>query len=199
MPKPKPSLEALSKEEIAALPTLSFEGPTYLITTDEMLQEVMPSLRREKLLGFDTETRPAFKKGEHYLPSVLQLATEETAYVIQLRKLSDHRMVGELLSDESIGKIGVAVHDDLIKLNELFKFEPGGFIELRTLAKKAGIKNNGLRNLAAIFLRGRISKRSQTSNWANKTLQPAQIQYAATDAWACIRIYKEMRARNLVG
>jgi ribonuclease D len=163
-----------------------------IVDTDEKLHEVLPLLRREKILGFDTESRPSFKKGQNYPAALIQLCGEHTVWLFQILKLQDKQPLWKLLANHRIIKAGVAIQDDIKKLQEQLEFRPGGFREIASLTQKAGILNTGLRSLAGLLLGIRISKRAQVSNWAKSTLTEAQIQYAATDAWVSRQLYLHM-------
>jgi len=195
-----PFLEEISKREINSLELHRYPGPISLIDSDEKMGDALKKLRKEGVLGFDTETRPAFKKGQSYLPSLVQLCGEERVYVFQLEGLLSKRPLFNLLSDKDIRKVGVAMDYDVRQLLEHQKFHPAGFVNLETLADQIGIKNNGLRALTAIVLGFRISKSEQRSNWSRKELSERQITYAATDAWVSREIYlrldKELRHRE---
>jgi ribonuclease D len=149
----------------------------------------MHRLAGHTLLGFDTETRPAYKKGESYLPSLLQLACADEVFIFQLKHLGLARPLRGILADPAIIKAGVSLDYDIRELKKLSRFKAAGFADLGNLARKAGIKNHGLRGLAAVFLGFRIPKGAQTTNWARDVLTPQQIQYAATDAWVGRRLY----------
>jgi ribonuclease D len=153
------------------------------------LAAAMRRLAGHTLLGFDTETRPAYTKGESYPPSLLQLAGDNEVFIFQLRHLGLAKPLREILADSNIIKAGVSLDYDIRELKKLSHFKAAGFIDLGNLAKQAGIKNHGLRGLAAVFLGLRISKGAQTSNWAKDVLTPQQIRYAATDAWVGRRLY----------
>jgi len=153
------------------------------------LAKALKALEAEPVLGFDTETRPAFKKGERHAPAVLQLAGASEVFVFQLTALGFPEQLRAVLADSKRLKAGVAHGHDVRTLQELEAFEPAGFIDLGTLAKNAGLKNFGLRGLAAALLEIRISKKSRLSNWAVKRLTPDQITYAATDAWIGRELY----------
>jgi ribonuclease D len=142
-----------------------------------------------KLTGHTPETRPAYKKGERYLPSLLQLASDKEVFIFQLKHLGLAKPLREILADSAIIKAGVSLDYDIHELKKLSPFKAAGFIDLGKLAKKAGIKNHGLRGLAAVFLGIRISKGAQTSNWSRDILTRKQIQYAATDAWVGRKLY----------
>ena len=180
---------AISKDEINALPLQSYTGSIHVIDSDKKVSAAVRVLSSEKVLGFDTETRPAFKRGESYLPSLIQLASSSEVYIFQLRHIKLYKPLAGILADKKVLKTGIAVSDDIKKLNNIFPFEPSGFIAMAGLAARAGIKNVGLRGLAALLLGFRISKQTQCSRWDVPKLVPAQIAYAATDAWMCRDIY----------
>ena len=179
----------MSKDEINACPMERWIGPVSVVRTRDELAAAMSKLAGQTLLGFDTETRPAYNKGESYLPSLLQLASDDDVFIFQLKHLGLAKPLHEILADPAIIKAGVSLDYDIRELNKLSRFKAAGFMDLGNLAKKAGIKNHGLRGLAAVFLGFRISKGAQTSNWARNVLTPQQIQYAATDAWVGRRLY----------
>lgn len=184
----------MSKDEINGCPIKRWNGRTSVIRNKNDLVTAVDRLAGHNLLGFDTETRPAYTKGENYLPSILQLASNDEVFIFQLKHLGLARPLREILSDSAIIKAGVSLDFDIRELKKLSPFKAAGFRDLGDLARKAGIMNHGLRGLAAIFLGIRISKGAQTSNWAKDVLTPQQIQYAATDAWVGRRLYLEQEA-----
>ncbi len=179
----------MSKDEINACPMERWTGPVSVVRTRDELAAAMRKLAGSTLLGFDTETRPAYKKGESYPPSLLQLAGGDEVFIFQLKHLGLAKPLHEILADPAIIKAGVGLDYDIRELKKLSRFKSAGFMDLGNIAKKAGIKNHGLRGLASVFLGFRISKGAQTSNWAMDVLTPQQIQYAATDAWVGRRLY----------
>lgn len=179
----------MEKTEINACPMQQWTGPVTVVRTSAELAAAMTRLAGQTLLGFDTETRPTYKVGEYYPPSLLQLAGGSEVFIFQLKPLGLAQPLRELLADPAIIKTGVSLDYDLRELRKLHDFPAAGFVDLGELAKKSGIKNHGLRGLAAVLLGFRISKAAQTSNWANPLLSPQQIQYAATDAWVGRQLY----------
>ena len=186
----------MSKDEINACPMERWTGPISVVRTKDELALSMRKLAGHTLLGFDTETRPAFKKGQSYPPSLIQLATDDEVFIFQLKHLGLAKPLHDILTDPTILKVGVSLDYDIRELKKLSPFEAKGFTDLGNLAKKAGVKNHGLRGLAAVFLGFRISKRAKTSNWSKDVLAPQQIQYAATDAWVGRRIYLALGGRR---
>lgn len=179
----------ITKAEINELPLQKYTGPIHLCQTPEEAETAAIKLANEPLLGFDTETRPAFRKGESYDPSLLQLGGETDVYLFQLKKTGFPPALLELLSNPKIIKAGVAIARDISELQVLAPFHPGGFVELADMAKRGQMKNLGLRGITALLFGFRISKKEQVSNWARQELTPDQLVYAATDAWLGRKIY----------
>jgi len=187
--------KTITNEEIALLPLKAFEGNITLIDSIEKFQAIYPELRKESILGFDTETKPTFKKGESNLNkvSLLQLSTKDHAYLFRLNFTGLPKELAKILADRNIIKIGVAVREDIRGLQKLTPFIPESFIDLKDYVRYFGIENSGLKKLAAIILNIKISKSQQLSNWENPELSEPQQKYAATDAWACFEIYNTLR------
>lgn len=188
----------LSSDEINAMPLYHYEGEVLLVRTPEELESVMPLLEREPILGFDTETRPSFRKGRVNAPSLVQLATEEAVVLVQLSWMPLDEGLAALLSDPLHVKTGVAIGDDMRELVKLRPFTPAGLADVGAFAREQRLSSQGLRTLAANLFGLRISKGPQCSNWSAKVLSRRQIQYAATDAWISRAIYLRMWALGLV-
>jgi ribonuclease D len=184
--------ENITVEELAKHELSWFKGEIVLIEDLKSFYEVFPRLKRSGILGFDTETRPTFRKGKKNSVSLIQLATGDLACLIRINKIGIPDDLAELLADPGVIKAGVAVHDDIRFLKCIRKFVPEGFIDLQTLVKDFGIQSSGLKKLAAIVLGFRISKRQQVTDWEAEHLSEAQMIYAATDAWVCHEIYKKL-------
>lgn len=187
----------LEKDEINALPLFHYTGPVHLVRNEDECVQAISALKHEAVLGFDTETRPSFKKGKTYSPALVQIAGQNAVYIFQLKELPFGPYLAGLLSRPEICKTGVAVHDDMAALQKLHKFSPANVIDLTTVARKNKVMNFSLRGLAAFFLDIRISKGEQCSNWSATTLSQRQIRYAATDAWASRAIYMAMKEKGL--
>jgi ribonuclease D len=175
-----------------------YEGEVCLVATPAELERALADIRAEPVAGFDTETRPAFRPGESYLPCLAQVATARTVYLFQLQRQDFAAPLAELLSSSRIHKAGVSLADDLRQLKKLFVFEEQGIVDVGLAAKRHGLKQSGVRNLAALFLGFRIPKGTKTSNWAAPRLNAQQITYAATDAWACRELYLRFQALELL-
>ena len=190
--------ERLTKEHIRALPVSSFDGKIHLITNINDLTDAVKTLRKNSVLGFDTETRPVFRKGVQHDVSLLQLSTSKEAFLFRLNHLGFPNELVEILEDSSILKVGIAILDDVRGLKKLSNFKPEGFIELADIASDLGIVTCGLRNLAAIFLGVRITKKAQLTNWERPVISSKQSLYAATDAWICLKMYIFLERENLL-
>jgi ribonuclease D len=184
--------ENITVEELAQHELSWFKGEIVLVDNLKSFYEVFPKLLRSDLLGFDTETRPTFRKGRKNAVSLIQLSTEDLACLFRINKIGIPDELADLLSDPSVIKTGVAVHDDIKFLKSVRKFNPEGFVDLQTLVKDFGIQSSGLKKLTAIVLGFRISKRQQVTDWEAEQLTEAQQIYAATDAWVCYQIYKKL-------
>lgn len=179
----------ITKAEINELPLMQWDGEIRVLSTREEMRDAVDELQRCIHLGFDTETRPTFKKGQYYPPALIQLANPDCVYLFRISQIDTLDPVLPLLESEKILKTGVAIKDDVKELRAMQDFKPGGFIEIADITKKLGYENRGLRALAALLMGGRISKAAQVSNWARPELDNKQIRYAATDAWISREIY----------
>lgn len=183
----------ITKEDIQELPLQQFEGTVTVIEDPDSIDEIVEKLQKNKTLGFDTETKPSFKKGVSHTISLLQLSTENEAFLFRLNRTGFNGALTRLMANAKIKKVGVGIRDDLRGLQQLNKFTPKGFIELQELAPRCGIDVLSLKNLAGILLQIRISKRQRLSNWEADSLTEGQILYAATDAWIALQIYNKMK------
>lgn len=184
--------ENITAEEIAGRELSWFKGEIAVIEDIVAFRKVFPRLLGQKLLGFDTETRPAFRKGRKNKVSLVQLSTVNLACLFRINKFGFPDELLNILADPEVIKAGVAVHDDIRFLKSIKKFEPKGFVDLQSFVKTYGIQSSGLKKLAAIILGFRISKRQQVTDWEAEELTEAQQIYAATDAWVCHQIYQKL-------
>jgi ribonuclease D len=191
-----PYFATVEAEFIKSLPVKVFPGTIHLIDHPRAFEPVRSILSNEKILGFDTETKPCFKKGRYHPVALLQLSTREEAFLIRLNKVHLPEFLRDILENKDILKVGVALKDDLNGLKKIMDLEPEGFIDLQLFVKQYGIEDNGLKKLVANVLGFRISKRSQTSNWEQDELTREQLEYAATDAWVCRQLYETLTNRN---
>lgn len=187
----------IDNTEVNELPLRFFEGRTHVISSMDDYYSVIPMLLKSKELGFDTETRPAFKKGVNNSVALLQLSTETEAFLFRLNKIGLPKDLRRILSDPKRIKVGAAIRDDIKSLTSIQSFVPGGFVDLQNEVRDLGFESFSLKKLAAIVLGFRISKSQQLSNWDADELSPQQIVYAATDAWVSLLVYKGLRNNSV--
>ena len=180
----------LSKNEINALPLIQYEGDIEILSSKDNIQAAIKDLKNYDLIGFDTETKPTFVKGPLNPPSIMQLACDDKVYIFQFDNDEIFKQISTILSNKNITKCGVSVDRDLIELMYLSPFDPTSFVDLGNVARENEIPHHGLRGLVAMFLKHRISKGSQTSDWSKISLSDSQISYAATDAWVSLELFK---------
>lgn len=184
----------ITKEEVNQLEIGAFDGEITLVEDRKGLEELVEELYGQPFIGFDTETRPAFRKGVSYQVALLQLSTRERAFLVRLNHMGLPKSVKQILENPRVVKVGAAVRDDLKALKKLdASFNPEAFFDLNEELKKVGFLNVGVRNLSAMVLGIRISKSEQVSNWEADQLSEKQLLYAATDAWACLEIFIRLR------
>jgi ribonuclease D len=187
---PTPAVRrTIPHEELMQLPVVRYHGAIHFIKTEAELRGALQEIRSERVVGFDTETRPTFRKGQFHAPSLVQIATSHAVHLFPIARLDCSHTLAEVFESVQIIKAGVALGRDLSELQKLFPFKPSNVVDLGDIAKHQGMAQTGLRNLTGLFLGGRITKGPQTSNWAQPTLSPKQQLYAATDAWACRELY----------
>ena len=183
----------IEKSLISTLPPCDITGEIIVIDRPEDVATAVDNLKQCTLIGFDTETRPSFRRGESNTISLLQLATDKRADLFRLKKIGPNQLLKDLLESEEHMKVGLSVHDDFHSLNRWMPCRPKNFIELQKYVKAFGIEEMSLQKIYAIVFNKKISKRQQLSNWEAEELTPAQQQYAAIDAWACRDIYYKLK------
>ena len=183
---------------MAVLPIRRYEGDVCLVSSPQDLERAVADIGQEGAVGFDTETRPAFRKGEVHLPCLVQAATARAVYLFPLRRPDAFAALSGILGEPRIAKAGVALADDLRPLKLVFPFVERSMVDLGVVARRAGFHQTGVRNLAGIFLGFRVPKGARTSNWAAPQLSSAQITYAATDAWVCRELYLRFASLGLL-
>lgn len=184
--------ETITPEELEKYELSWFKGEIVVVEDMKSFYETFPRIQESEILGFDTETRPSFRKGRKNKVSLIQLANEELACLIRINKVGIPPELADLLANPGIIKAGVAVHDDIRFLKRVKGFNPSGFIDLQNFVRDYGIQSSGLKKLSAIVLGFRISKRQQVTDWEAEQLTDAQRIYAATDAWVCHQIFKKL-------
>jgi len=181
------------KKDIQDLPRVLFEGRIVVIISEKETDAAVKYLLSQKIIGLDTETRPSFKKGKSYKVALLQVSTYDTCFLFRLSRTGLTPSLVTLLEDCNVLKVGLSLHDDFRVLSKRTDFTPGRHIELQQEAKKLGIQDMSLQKLYANIFGEKIAKNQQLSNWEADVLTEAQQRYAATDAWACIKLYEEIQ------
>jgi ribonuclease D len=190
-------LPNISIEQINRMEVKQFDGLIHVIDSPEDVPEATEYISKHNVIGFDTETKPSFKKGSSNRVSLLQLAIPGEVFLFRLLKTGLPNELIRLFEDEDIIFTGVAIREDVRKLQHIRKFKDAGFLELQKYSSYFKIEDNSLKKLAAIVMDIRISKSQQLSDWEAKTLTEAQKRYAATDAWVCLEIYRILRNSNI--
>jgi len=188
-----PEITNLSEENLDDYPIGFFEGKIHVVNNQDDLKKAVAYLSKCEFLGFDTETRPAFKKGLSYPLALLQLSDHENAFLFRVQKTGIPKELQKVLGSKKIKKIGAAIYDDINALKKFKGFDSTSFIDIQTIAKDLKIEHFGLKKLAPLVLGFKISKRQQLSNWENPELTTGQQRYAATDAWLCLELFKILR------
>ncbi|GAB7088190.1 3'-5' exonuclease [Marinifilum fragile] len=189
-----PFQKSITSEEANKMPLKAFEGDIILVDEYKDLYEAIQYLNNYSILGFDTETRPSFKKGKVNDVALLQLAANSKTFLFRINKIGLPEEIIDLLKNPNIVKVGAAIKDDIRGLQKLNDFDANGFLELQDYVSNFGIESFSLKKLSAIVLNFRISKRQQVSNWEAETLSPGQLRYAATDAWVSLKIFERLKA-----
>lgn len=184
--------ENITNEQIAECEACAFTGEIVVVEDEEQLLEACAYLRTQKVIGFDTETRPAFKAGTVNRVALLQLSTPERTFLIRLCKVRLDKAIVKILISRDIVKVGADVSNDLRALQRLRRFRPEGFLDLQSVVSEWGVADKSVRKMAAIILGVRVSKAQRLSNWEAAQLTPAQQLYAATDAWVCTEIFRRL-------
>lgn len=187
---------SITKEQLAELPAAHFDRSVVLVDSEEGARRAAEILRQETELGFDTETRPSFRRGQSFNVALLQLSTHSVCFLIRLNKIGLTPEIKSILEDENIRKIGVSIHDDFHNLHKIYSLEPRGFVDLQGFVKNYNIADNSLSRIYAILFGQRISKGQRLTNWEASHLTPHQQEYAALDALACIKIYDHLTTKG---
>ena len=174
----------------------SFPGKIYVIdSVGAEFNRAIAYLRSQKIIGFDTETRPTFSQDQpRYGVALLQLSGPDKAFLFRINKMGMHRRLCNLMASEKIVKVGAAIHDDIKGLQKKHDFVPASFVDLQKIVCEWGIRDKSVKKMAAIILGFRVSKTQQLSNWEAERLSESQAKYAATDAWVCREMYLKLLA-----
>ena len=180
---------SISKQQLSALPQAHFSGSIVVIDSLSAAESAVEQLRKADLIGFDTETRPSFKKGQSHNVALLQLSSSDVCFLFRLNKIGMPESLKNLLEDSRKIKVGLSIHDDFRNLRKTFDIEPDGFVELQTFVTRWNITDKSLSKLYGILFGQRLSKSQRLSNWESDQLAESQLHYAALDAQACVHIY----------
>lgn len=188
----------ITKDEIADMPQEEFRGRIIVIQNEKEAEKAVNYLSTFSLVGFDTETRPSFKKGQSYKVALVQLSVEDTCFLFRINRINMPDCLVKLLTDDSIKKIGLSLRDDFGALRKRSNMEPAGFLDLQNYVHRFGIEEASLQKIYAIIFGKRISKGQRLTNWEAEVLTDAQKKYASLDAWACLKIYNRLEAEAKV-
>ena len=190
--------ESITPKELEALDYASFPGKiTVIDSVGAEFNRAITYLRSQKIIGFDTETRPTFTPSQpRYNVSLLQLSGPDKAFLFRVNKIGMHRRLCNLLASDKVVKVGAAIHDDIRGLQKLHDYKPAAFVDLQKIGCEWGIRDKAVKKMAAIILGFRISKTQQLSNWESSHLSEAQLRYAAIDAWICREMYYKLMAER---
>ena len=186
------ALQTITKEEISTLPVEEFAGRIIVIQTKAEADKAVEYLMKYDLVGFDTETRPSFKKGQYYKVSLIQISTDDTCFLFRLNYIGFPESLKQFVSSPEVTKIGLSLRDDFGALRTRSSVEPVNFIDLQSIVGSYGIDAASLQKIYAILFKKKISKGQRLSNWEADVLTEPQKKYAALDAWACLTIYKHL-------
>ena len=184
---------SISKAQLSELPIVSYTGYISVIDTEDAAKSALFFLNNQKIVGFDTETRPSFRKGKSNNVSLIQISTINHSFLFRINKLGFIEGLKNFIENPNITKIGLSLKDDFTVLRKLSSFDPKGFIELQSFVKNYYITDCSLQKIYAIIFNERISKSQRLSNWEADVLSVGQQSYASIDAWACLRIYQHLK------
>lgn len=190
---PDKGVVSISKETLASLPAASYEAEICVIDQEDQIKAAIDEIRQAEIIGFDTETRPSFKKGQSYNVALIQLATPDRCFLFRTNMIGFPKELTDVLEDPTLLKVGLSIHDDFHCLSKIHPVEPQSFVDLQSYVKNFRIIDNSLSRLYGILFGERISKGQRLSNWEAATLTEAQLSYAAMDAYACIRIFRYLK------
>lgn len=183
----------ISNDEVNLLESIQFEGEIFVVNTEKEQSEAVEYLKTQRVLGFDTESRPTFKKGVPSKISIVQISSKDRAYIFRVNKKPLSRAMLRILNSRQVLKVGLAIDDDIKRISTVNRwFFPQNFVDLQKIVGKYDIKELSLKKVTAIVLEGKISKAQRLSNWDAKVLTESQLRYAATDAWVCAVIYEKL-------
>lgn len=191
-------VNTITKAELSTFKQETFPGRIIVIQDDAEAEKACAYLNKFDAIGFDTETRPAFRKGVSHQIALMQLSTDDTCFLFRLNLIGLPDCLANILINPAIKKIGLSLKDDFSAIHKRKAIVPTNFVELQSFVKDYGIEDNGLQRIYGILFGKRISKGQRLSNWELEVLSDAQKMYAALDAWACLRIFNELKNKARV-
>lgn len=185
---------SIPKDILAEMPLVEYDGPIQVIDDIEPARRAIAELSAESIVGFDTETRPSFRKGRSYNVALVQISSPKTSYLFRVNKLGIFDELRRFMESETTVKVGLSLKDDFFMIHKTEDFSPAGFIDLQNVVSDYAIADASLQKIYGMIFGRRISKGQRLTNWEADTLTEAQCHYAAIDAWACLEIYNELRS-----
>lgn len=189
-------IKSITKDEIATMPLEEFTGRIIVIQNEKDTEKAVAYLSTFPIVGFDTETRPSFRKGQTHKVALMQISADEECFLFRLNHIGIPSCLQQFLANEHIRKIGLSLRDDFGALRKRIAIEPGGFLDLQPYVGQFGIEDASLQKIYAILFGKKISKGQRLTNWEADILSDAQKKYASLDAWACLKIYKVLEAEK---
>ncbi|MCD7914445.1 MAG: 3'-5' exonuclease domain-containing protein 2 [Tannerellaceae bacterium] len=189
-------VNSITKVEIAQLPVEEYTGRVLVIDTEAEAEKAVAYLQKHKVVGFDTETRPSFKKGQRYKVSLIQFCTEEICFLFRLNYMGFPKALKDFVAGEETMKIGLSLRDDFNAMKKRTSIEPANFVDLQNMVGSYGIEDFSLQKIYAILFGKKIYKGQRLTNWEAAMLTESQKKYAALDAWACLRIYNQLNQKK---
>lgn len=190
---------AIEKEELKELPKAAFPGRIYVIDSESQTDKAVEFLLSQKIIGFDSETRPSFVKGQSHKVALLQFSCQDSCFLFRLNRTGLTASLVKLLESPAVIKVGLSLKDDFMMMHKRAPFTQQNFIELQDYVKEFGILDKSLQKIYAILFGEKISKSQRLTNWEIDVLSDAQKIYAATDAWACLQIYQLLEELKRTG
>ena len=171
----------------------------HLVKSASVAAAALAALSAMDVVGFDTESKPTFQKGEASTgPHLVQLATDQSVYLFQVDRPTELALdvIKDVLESPTILKVGFGLADDLRRVRSKLGIEPQNVLDLATALRRGERNAIGARTAVARFFGQRLqkSKSITTTNWAMPRLTEKQIQYAADDAHVALRVYRRWRA-----
>nr|MBL8411020.1 3'-5' exonuclease domain-containing protein 2 [Dechloromonas sp.] len=165
-----------------------------LVNCAESAAAAQAALMARDAIGFDTESKPTFRKGEESTgPHLVQLATDEHAWLFQILPGGDHSALKAILESPAVLKVGFGLGNDRSVLQTRLGIRLANVLDLGEKLRGPGHKGTvGAKVAVAHFFGQKLqkSKKTGTSNWASRVLNERQILYAANDAHVALRLYR---------